>query len=173
LSYGSFGIGSTGHLNMEMLQAATGVRFNHIPYNGAGPAMNDVIGGHIDFMFAAISIVKGNVKAGKLRMIGVGSDHRSSEFPDVPTISESGVPGFEAKSWFGLVAPAGTPADVIKTINRDVIKVISEPVFREQYLTTQGLEPILNTPEQFAAFIRSETIKWGKVVKDANIAVIK
>lgn len=173
LSYGSFGIGSTGHLNMEMLQAATGVRFNHIPYNGAGPAMNDVIGGHIDFMFAAISIVKGNVKAGKLRMIGVGSDHRSSEFPDVPTISESGVPGFEAKSWFGLVAPAGTPADVIKTINRDVIKVISEPAFREQYLIAQGLEPILNTPEQFAAFIRSETIKWGKVVKDANIAVIK
>ena len=92
---------------------------------------------------------------------------------DVPTISESGVPSFEAKSWFGLVAPAGTPADVIKTINRDVIKVISEPAFREQYLTAQGLEPILNTPEQFAAFIRSETIKWGKVVKDANIAVIK
>jgi len=124
LTYGSFGIGSTGHLNMEVLQAMTGVRFNHIPYNGAGPAMNDVIGGHIGFMFAALSIVKGNVKAGKLRMIGVGSDHRSKEFPDVPTISESGVPGFEAKSWFGLVAPAGTPPDIIKRLNQDVTKVM-------------------------------------------------
>ena len=173
LTYGSFGIGSTGHLNMEMLQAMTGVRFNHIPYNGAGPAMNDVIGGHIGFMFAALSIVKGNVKAGKLHMIGVGSDHRSKEFPEVPTISESGVPGFEAKSWFGLVAPAGTPSNIIKKINEDVTKVISEPAFAEQYLAVQGLEPILGTPEQFAAFIRSETVKWGKIVKEANIKVMK
>jgi tripartite-type tricarboxylate transporter receptor subunit TctC len=173
LTYGSFGIGSTGHLNMEMLQAMTGVRFNHIPYNGAGPAMTDVIGGHVDFMFAALSIVQGNVRAGKLRMIGVGSDHRSKEFPEVPTISESGVQGFEAKSWFGLVAPAGTPPDIINKINRDVIKVISDPAFADQYLSVQGLEPIVGTPEQFAAFLRSETVKWGKVVKDANITVTK
>lgn len=173
LTYGSFGIGSTGHLNMEMLQSMTGARFNHIPYNGAGPAMNDVIGGHIDFMLAALSIVQGNVKAGKLRMIGVGSDHRSSQFPDVPTISESGAPGFEAKSWFGLVAPAGTPTDVIEKINHDVGKTLSDPSFARDFLAAQGLEPILSTPEQFAAFIRSETVKWGKVVKDANIKVTK
>jgi tripartite-type tricarboxylate transporter receptor subunit TctC len=173
LSYGSFGIGSTGHLNMEVLQAMTGVRFNHIPYNGAGPAMNDVIGGHIGFMFAALSIVKGNVKAGKLRMIGVGSDHRSKEFPDVPTISESGVPGFEAKSWFGLVAPAGTPPAIIKKLNQDVTKVISDPVFAREFLAAQGLEPILGTPEQFAAFIRAESVKLGKVVKDAGIKPAK
>jgi tripartite-type tricarboxylate transporter receptor subunit TctC len=173
LTYGSFGIGSTGHLNMEVLQAMTGARFNHIPYNGAGPAMNDVIGGHISFMFAALSIVKGNVQAGKLRMIGVGSDHRSSEFPDVPTISESGVPGFEAKSWFGLVAPAGTPPDVIRKINKDVTKVILDAAFAEKYLATQGLEPIVGTPEQFATFISAEMVKWGKVVKDANIKISK
>ena len=173
LTYGSFGIGSTGHLNMEALQAMTGARFNHIPYNGAGPAMNDVIGGHVDFMLAALSIVQGNVKAGKLNMIGVGSDHRSKEFPEVPTISESGAPGFEAKSWFGLVAPAGTPLDIINKINRDVIKVISDPAFAAQYLTAQGLEPIVGTPEKFAAFMRAETVKWGKVVKDANIPVTK
>jgi len=173
LTYGSFGIGSTGHLNMEMLQSMTGVRFNHIPYNGAGPALNDVIGGHIDFMLAALSIVQGNVKAGKLRMIGVGSDHRSSQFPDVPTISESGAPGFEAKSWFGLVAPAGTPTDVIEKINHDVGKTLSDPSFAKDFLAAQGLEPILSTPAQFAAFIRSETVKWGKVVKDANIKVTK
>ena len=173
LSYGSFGIGSTGHLNMEMLQAMTGVRFNHIPYNGAGPAMNDVIGGHIGFMFAALSIVKGNVNAGKLRMIGVGSDHRSKEFPNVPTISESGVPGFEAKSWFGLVAPAGTPPDIIKKLNQDVTRVISDPTFAAEFLVAQGLEPILGTPEQFAAFIRSESVKLGKVVKDAGIKPAK
>jgi tripartite-type tricarboxylate transporter receptor subunit TctC len=157
LSYGSFGIGSTGHLNMEVLQAMTGARFNHIPYSGAGPAMNDVIGGHINLMFAALSIVKGNVQAGKLRMIGVGSDRRSREFPDVPTISESGVPGFEAKSWFGLVAPAGTPPDIIKKINSDVTKIILGPAFAEKYLAAQGLEPIVGSSDQFVTFIRDET----------------
>ncbi|HEY3223755.1 MAG TPA: tripartite tricarboxylate transporter substrate binding protein [Pseudolabrys sp.] len=173
LSYGSFGIGSTGHLNMEVLQAMTGARFNHIPYSGAGPAMNDVIGGHINLMFASLSIVKGNVQAGKLRMIGVGSDRRSREFPDVPTISESGVPGFEAKSWFGLVAPAGTPPDIIKKINSDVTKIILGPAFAEKYLAAQGLEPIVGSSDQFVTFIRDETVKWGKVVKDANIKITK
>jgi tripartite-type tricarboxylate transporter receptor subunit TctC len=147
LTYGSFGIGSTGHLNMEVFQAMTGTRFNHIPYSGAGPAMNDVVGGHVSLMFAALSIVKGSVGAGKLRMIGVGSDRRSGEFPDVPTISESGVPGFEAKSWFGLVAPAGTPPEIIKKINEDVAKVISDPAFARQYLAAQGL-----APDQIAAY---------------------
>src|SRR6478672_6145624 len=165
VTYGSFGIGSTGHLNMEVFQAMTGTRFNHIPYSGAGPAMNDVVGGHVSLMFAALSIVKGSVDAGKLRMIGVGSDRRSSEFPDVPTISESGVPGFQAKSWFGLVAPAETPPEIIKKINQDVIKVMSDPTFAQQYLVAQGLEPILGTPEQFTAFIRAESVKLGKVVK--------
>jgi tripartite-type tricarboxylate transporter receptor subunit TctC len=173
LTYGSFGNGSTGHLNVEVLQAMTGARFNHIPYNGAGPALNDVIGGHIDFMLAALSIVRGNVQAGKLQMIGVGSDHRSREFPDVPTISESGVPGYAAKSWFGLVAPAGTPPDIIKKINQEVRNVISDRAFAEKYLVAQGLEPIVGTPEQFAAFIRAETVKWGRVVKDANITLVK
>jgi tripartite-type tricarboxylate transporter receptor subunit TctC len=173
LTFGSFGNGSTGHLNMEVLQAMTGARFNHIPYNGAGPAMNDVIGGHIDFMLAALSIVKGNVQAGKLHMIGVGSNHRSSEFPDVPTISESGAPGFEAKSWFGLLAPAGTPPDVITKINQDVTKVISERAFAEKYLAAQGLESITGTPEQFAALIRAETVRWGKILKDADVKVMK
>ncbi|MFZ0196584.1 MAG: tripartite tricarboxylate transporter substrate binding protein [Pseudolabrys sp.] len=173
LTFGSFGNGSTGHLNMEVLQAMTDARFNHIPYNGAGPAMNDVIGGHIDFMLAALSIVKGNVQAGKLHMIGVGSNHRSGEFPDVPTLSESGAPGFEAKSWFGLVAPAGTPPDVIKKINQDVTRVISDHAFAEKYLAAQGLESITGTPEQFAAFVRAETVRWGKIVKDADVKVTK
>lgn len=173
LTYGSFGLGSTGHLNMEVFQAMTGARLNHIPYNGAGPALNDVVGGHVNLMFAALSIVKGSVQAGKLRMIGVGSSHRSSEFPDVPTISESDVPGFEAKSWFGLLAPAGTPSEIIKEINHDVIEVISDPAFARQYLAAQGLEPITDTPEEFAAFIRAETKKWGKVVRGANIKPIK
>lgn len=173
LTYGSFGIGSTGHLNMEVFQAMTGIRFNHIPYSGAGPALNDVVGGHVNLMLAALSIVKGSVEGGKLRVIAVGSDRRSSEFPDVPTISESGVPGFQAKSWFGLVAPAETPPEIIKKINQDVIKVMSDPAFAQRYLAAQGLEPITGTPEQFAAFMRTETKKWGKVVRDANIQRIK
>ena len=173
LTYGSFGIGSTGHLNMEVFQAMTGIRFNHIPYSGAGPALNDVVGGHVNLMLAALSIVKGSVEGGKLRVIAVGSDRRSSEFPDVPTISESGVPGFQAKSWFGLVAPAETPPEIIKKINQDVIKVMSDPAFAQRYLAAQGLEPITGTPEQFAAFMRTETKKWAKVVRDANIQRIK
>lgn len=173
LTYGSFGIGSTGHLNMEVFQAMTGTRFNHIPYSGAGPALNDVVGGHVNLMLAALSIVKGSVEGEKLRVIAVGSDRRSSEFPDVPTISESGVPGFQAKSWFGLVAPAETPPEIIKKINQDVIKVMSDPAFAQRYLAAQGLEPITGTPEQFAAFMRTETKKWGKVVRDANIQRIK
>lgn len=151
----------------------TGTRLNHIPYSGAGPAMNDAVGGHVNLMFAALSIVKGSVQAGKLRMIGVGSDRRSGEFPDVPTISESGVPGFEAKSWFGLVAPAGTPFEVIEKINHDVIKVISNPVCAAVSRAAQGLVPITGTPEEFAAFIRAETKNWGKIVRDANIKPIK
>ena len=173
LTYGSFGIGSTGHLNMEVFQAMTGIRFNHIPYSGAGPALNDVVGGHVNLMLAALSIVKGSVEGGKLRVIAVGSDRRSSEFPDVPTISELGVPGFQAKSWFGLVAPAETPPEIIKKINQDVIKVMSDPAFAQRYLAAQGLEPITGTPEQFAAFMRTETKKWAKVVRDANIQRIK
>src|SRR5215831_949407 len=173
LTYGSFGNGSTGHLNMEVLQVMTGARFNHIPYGGAGPALNDVIGGHIDFMLAALSIVKGNVQAGKLHMIGIGSEQRSPEFPEVPTISESGVPGYEAKSWFGLLAPAGTPPDIIKKINRDVMQVLSDRAFADKYLAAQGLESIAGTPEDFAALIRAETLRWGKVVNDANLKPLR
>ena len=173
LTFGSFGNGSTGHLNMEVLQAMTGARFNHIPYNGAGPAMNDVIGGHIDFMLAALSIVKGNVQAGKLHMIGVGSNHRSSEFPDVPTLSESGAPGFEAKSWFGLVAPAGTPPDVIKKINQDVTRVISDHAFAEKYLAAQGLNRSPVHPNSLRHSFGAETVRWGKIVKDADVKMTK
>ena len=114
------------------------------------------------------------VEKNSLNVIGdFGSDRRSGEFPDVPTISESGVPGFEAKSWFGLVAPAGTPPEIIKKINEDVTKVISDPAFARQYLAAQGLVPITGSPEEFATFIRAETKRWGKVVKDANIQLIK
>jgi tripartite-type tricarboxylate transporter receptor subunit TctC len=169
LTYGSFGIGSTGHLNMKVLESMAGVSFRHIPYTGAAPAMTDVIGGHIQFMFASLSIIKGNVDAGRLRIIGVGSARRSSEFPDVPTIAESGVPGYEAKGWLGLVAPAHTPPEIVTKINHDVTKVISDPDFKQKYLSSQGREPILASPEQFAAFIRTETVEWGKIVKDADL----
>src|SRR5215471_156041 len=173
VTYGSFGIGSTGHLNMEVFQAMTGTRFNHIPYSGGGPAMNEVVGGHVSLMFAALSIVKGGVDAGKLRLIGVGSDRRSSEYPNVLTISESGVPGFEAKSWFVFFVKQETAYEIIKKINKDLIKVISDPAFAHQYLTAQALAPITGTPEEFAAFIRAEKKKWGKVVRDANIKLPK
>src|SRR5262249_24100774 len=120
----------TGVQTCALPISMTGTRFNHIPYSGAGPAMNDVVGGHVSLMFAALSIVKAGVDAGKLRMIGVGSDRRSSEYPNVPTISESGVPGFEAKSWFGLVAPAGTPPQIIKKRANPATLMISRALWR-------------------------------------------
>lgn len=170
LSYGSFGTGSTGHLNMEMFQSMTGTRLNHIQYRGAGPALNDLLGGHIGVMFAAVSIVSENVKGGRLTMLGVGSETRHPQFPDVPTIAESGVPGFEAKSWFGMVAPAGTPPAIVAKINSDLRSIFADPEFKKG-LDRQGLEPIIGSSADFSRFIQSEGVKWGKVVRDAKVTL--
>ena len=169
ISYASFGLGSTAHLNMEMLQQMAGIRLNHIQYKGSAPAMVDVAGGHVAMMFNSTGGVLPQLKSGKLRLIAMGSKARLPQYPDIPTVAEAGLGGFEASAWFGMVAPAATPRDVIGRINGTLQKIYAEPAFREKNLLPQAFEPIVGTPEQFGEYMRAEALKWGKVARDAKV----
>ena len=169
LNYGTFGVGSTGHLNMEMLQSMTGVKLGAVHYKGATPALTDVIAGHIQMMFISTSSAIEPWTAGKLKLLAVGSSKRLARFPEIPTIAESGVPGFEAVSWFGLFAPGGTPRDVVARVNAEVRRVFEDPEFRSKFLAPNMFESMVSSPEQFSAFIESEVQKWGQVVRSAKV----
>lgn len=169
LSYASPGAGSIPHLAMELLQAMSGSRLIHIPYKGGGPAMTDVAGGHVPMMFGTIAVVHSPWKAGKVKMIVVASSKRMTQFPEVPTSAEAGLPGFEANAWFGLAAPAGTPHDIVMRISADVQKVYADAAFRDKNLVPQAYESIASSPEQFANYMRSEAQRWGRVVRDAKV----
>ena len=171
LSYGSFGVGSSGHLNMEMLQTMAGVKFVHIPYKGATPALTDVAAGHLTMMFVSVGSALPQVKAGKVKIFGVGSLQRIPQLPDVPTVAESGLPGYEATSWFGLFATGGTPREIVAKLNTETQRIFNHPALREKLLAPQLFEPITSSPEQFAEFIRTEALKWGKVVRDAKVRI--
>ena len=132
LTYGTFGIGSSGHINMEMFQTMAGVKFLPIHYKGATPALTDVIGGHIQMMFLSVGSAMPSVRAGKVNMIAIGSKARMPQLSDVPTVAESGLAGFEAVSWFGLFAPGGTPQEIVNKINAEVKKIFSDPDFRQK-----------------------------------------
>jgi tripartite-type tricarboxylate transporter receptor subunit TctC len=168
LNYGSFGVGSPPHLSMELLQSMTGVKLNAVQYKGGGPALADVIAGHIPMMFISVGLMVQPWKAGQLRPLGVGSSERLVEFPELPTIAES-APGFKATTWFGLFAPAGTPKNIVQQINNAVQGIVTDPGFREQFLAPNFYEPIIGTPEQLADLIRSDAEKWRKLIKGANI----
>lgn len=169
LNYGTFGIGSTGHLNMEMLQSMAGIKLVPIHYKGATPALTDVIAGHIQMMFISTSSAIEPWKAGQLKLLAVGSRQRLRRFPEIPTVAESGLPGFEAVSWFGLFAPGGTPRDVVARVNAEVRRVFEDAEFQKKFLVPNMFEPMVSSPEQFSAFIKSETQKWGNVVRNANV----
>lgn len=169
LNYGTFGVGSTGHLNMEMLQHMAGVKLAAVHYKGATPALTDVIGGHIQMMFISTSSAIEPWKAGKLKLLAVGSNKRLARFPEVPTVAESGIPGFEAVSWFGLFAPGGTPPDVVERVNAEVQHMLDDDEVREKFLAPNIFEPMAGSPEQFSAFIKAEAKKWGQVVRDAKV----
>jgi tripartite-type tricarboxylate transporter receptor subunit TctC len=163
LNYGSVS-GSASHLSTELFKMSSGVNIMHIPYKGAAPATTDVIAGQIQLSFASTPGSIPVVKAGKVRAIGVTSAKRIAKLPDVPTVAESALPGYEASVWYGVVAPARTPPEVVQRLNRDIARIVAEPVHRDRMLAGD-FEPTTSTPEQFAAFIKSETVKWGKVVK--------
>src|SRR5438094_843744 len=168
LHYAAFGPGSSPHLNMEMLLHMAGVQMTPVHYKGGGPALTDVIGGHVPMIILSTTLTAKPYKAGQLRILGVGAKERLAAFPELPTIAESGLPGYEAVSWFGLFAPTGTPRDAVAKINADVQRVLADPDFREKFLAPNYFEPVTGSPEEFAAYVRREAAKWKSVIQQAK-----
>ncbi len=168
LNYGTFGVGSTGHLNMELLESMTGAKFTPIHYKGAAPAMLDVIAGNIPMMLISVGNAVEQSKAGKVKFIADGAPARMKLLPDVPTIAET-VPGYTAASWFGLFGPAGMPADVVAKISAEVRATFSDPEVVKNVLNPQYFESIAGTPEELAARINAEEPRFHKVISDAHI----
>jgi len=164
LSAGSSGIGATGHLSIELFNLMAGVKLVHVPYKGGGPAMTDLVGGQVQLVFATVASAIPQIKAGRINGIAVTTLKRSALMPEVPTISEAGLAGFEANNWYGIVVPAKTPHAIVEQLNAVVTKILAMPDVRAT-LMNQGLDPAGGTPEQFGAYIRSERVKWAKVIK--------
>ena len=168
LSYASTGNGSSNHISMELFKSVAGVQIVHIPYKGSAPAVTDLLGGQVHLMFDNVPNVLPHVKAGKLTALGQTGVKRSALISDIPTVAEAGVPGYEVTVWFGLVAPAGTPREVIQKLNAEMLRILAMPDVRERFLA-QGVEPAGGTPEQFGEHIRAQMAKWAKVVADAGV----
>jgi tripartite-type tricarboxylate transporter receptor subunit TctC len=167
LNFASAGSGGGAHLAAEIFSRAAGISMVHVPYKGTGPAVLGVLGGQVSLMFASVPSAVQHVRAGKLNALAVTSAQRSPAVPELPTVSEQGLPGYEVVSWFGIVAPTGTPADIIKRLNEDVRRVLVSPEFQDR-LKDEGGRSLTMTPEEFTAFIRNETVRWAKVVRDVG-----
>ena len=164
INFASSGNGTSIHLSGELFKTMAGVSMVHVPYKGSAPAVADLLGGQVQLMFDNMPSSLPHIKAGKLRAIAVTSAKRSPALPDLPTIAEAGLPGYEASSWFGVLAPAGTPREIITRLNQTIVASLRTPAMNER-LSSQGAEPVGNTPEQFASFIQAEIAKWAKVIK--------
>jgi len=167
ITFGSPGSGASPHVSGELFKSMTGTDLLHIPYKGSAPAMTDLLGGQTSVMFDNMPSAIQHVRSGKLRPIAVTTAKRSPELPDVPTIAEAGVPGYEATSWFGMFAPAGTPKPVLDKLHAALIKVLNQADVKKK-IAEQGGDVVAETPAQFAAFIQAESVKWGKVVKESG-----
>ena len=168
LSFGTSGAGSVTHLGVEMLKSMANVNFLHIPYKGASLALIDLIGGQTDLMYDSVLTSVPHSKNGKIRPLAVGSAKRSPLLPEMPTIAEAGLPGFEADTWFGIVAAAGTPREIVAKLHATLVKTIGDKEVTQRLLS-QGMEPVLVTPEQFAARIKQDLPRWGKLLKASGI----
>ena len=168
LFFASPGSGNSGHLAGELLNSLAKVNTVHVPYKGQGPATADLLAGQVQMLYSSIPPVLPLVQQGKLNALAIGSAKRLASLPNVPTIAESGVPGYEAYSWIGIVAPAKTPADIITKLNREIVDILKQKEM-ETDLLAQGAVPVGDTPEHFASYIKDEMVKWGAVVKSANI----
>ncbi len=167
LNYGSSGNGSTSHLSGEMLKSMAGISMTHVPYKGGAPMMADLLGGQLEVMFDQVPAVLPHVKAGRVRALAVTTARRSAAAPEVPTVAEAGVPGYEMTVWYALMAPAGTPRDIIGKLNTEMVKILNQPEFKQQMLA-QGAELSSSTPEQLAEIIRTDLAKYAKVAKEAG-----
>lgn len=168
INFAGGGAGSNAHMAMELLLSTTGLKMVYVAYKGQGPAMTDVLAGHVPLLMADILSAVPHIRAGRLRAYGVTSARRATVVADVPTIAEAGVPGYEVVQWFGLLAPANTPTDIIAKLHAATVRVLQDPLIREQFIS-DGAEPVGGTPEEFAAVIRDDLKKWGKVIKNAGI----
>ena len=168
LAYASTGAGQSTHLSAELLKLSAGINMIHVPYKGSAPALVDIVAGQVSVMFDNLPSVLPFIKSGRLKPLAVSSTTRSRALPELPTVAESGVPGFDVTVWFAVLAPAATPREIVNRLNAEIVKAIKTPDMRER-LAQQGADPVGNTPEDFAAVIRRDLAKWAKVVKGANI----
>ena len=168
LTYGSGGIGNVTHLEMELMNAMVGIQMTHVPYKGSAPSIIGLMSGEVQMVFSSVPSALAQIKAGKIRALGVSIAKRSSVLPDVPTISESGVPGFDAASWYGVFAPAGTPKNVVGMLGREIVRIMNVPDMRERF-ATDGFEPAGSGPAEFSSFLRQELVKWAKAVEMAGL----
>jgi tripartite-type tricarboxylate transporter receptor subunit TctC len=168
LNGGSSGVGGAGHLALELFNLQAGTKITHVPYKGGGPAMVDLLAGNIHLIFATAASSIAHIKAEKIRAIAVTTAKRSALVPELPTVAEAGLPGFEANNWYGVLVPAKTPRAVIARLNKDFTAVLNSPEVK-QFLFNQGLDAAPGTPEEFGAYIKSEIAKWAKVIKAAGL----
>ncbi len=168
LNFGSAGIGTTGHLGQALLVHVADIKVSHVPYRGAAPAVNDLLAGHIDGVVDNPPIVMAHIKSGALTPLAVAATERLSVLPDVPTSVEAGLAKWQASSWFGLMAPAGTPAEIVKRLAAETAKAVRAPAM-QRFVTESGIKLVGNTPEEFAKLIRDERAKWGEIIRQANI----
>jgi tripartite-type tricarboxylate transporter receptor subunit TctC len=169
LAYASAGPGTPYHLAGELFKTMTGTDILHVPHKNSGEARNDVMGGHVQIMFDAVTAMKGNIDAGQVRALGTTGDKRSTVLPDVPTVSEA-VPGYETTIWLGIMTPKGTPPEIVERLNAEITKIMAKPQIREAW-AKQGAAPMTMTPAQFDAFLRRDIDKWAKVIQQAGIKV--
>ncbi|HTQ73798.1 MAG TPA: tripartite tricarboxylate transporter substrate binding protein [Burkholderiales bacterium] len=171
LSYGSFGLGSSAHISVDYLKNLLGIEIVHVPYKGAAPAVTDLLSGRIQMMMVTPLLVEPHARAGKLRLVAAATAQRIPGLPDLPTVAESGVPGYEAGTWFALLGPPAMPRETVAKIYADTAKTLADPGFREQYVTRQWFEAVGNTPEQFADYLKSEYVRWGRLIKLSRVSV--
>ena len=166
-NYGSVGAGTSTHLEAELFNSVAGVKMEHIPYKGSAPALTDMIGGQLQVMFDAYASSGPFIKDGRVRLLAVTTAQRSKSLPDTPTVSESGLPGYEAMPWLGVVAPAGTPAPVVNKLYAELHEVLKEPEVQDKFRSL-GLDIIGSKPDEFSAFLKKDIVKWAKVIKDSG-----
>jgi tripartite-type tricarboxylate transporter receptor subunit TctC len=168
IPFASTGVGSTTHLAMELYQSAAGIKFVHVPYRGAAPALTDLLGGQVQAFFADATVLMPHIKSGKVKALGAASDKRNPLLPDVPTLAEQGYPDTNSGNWYGLLAPAKTPPAVIAKLNAAFVAAINDPVVKDK-LVQSGAVPVANKPAEFGKHLKDELERWGKVVRDRGI----